>query len=89
MLAFQPLEPAYTAGRRLRSLRIHVRDHKLRELPIHDRTLEADYGPFVLSQARRGVDEARRNGPGRARPNRRIAVRVNRAVHAPPGSLLP
>ena len=60
MLTFQPREPRYTAGLRLRSVRIHVRDHKLRELSINDRTLEAHYGGFVLSQARKGADEARR-----------------------------
>jgi hypothetical protein len=61
LLAFQPLEPAYTAGHRLQSLQIHIRDHKLRDLPIHDRTLEAYYGAFLLSQSRKGTAEARRN----------------------------
>jgi hypothetical protein len=37
-----------------------VRDHKLRELAVGDRTLEAYYGGFSLSQARKGVAEARR-----------------------------
>jgi hypothetical protein len=37
-----------------------VRDHKLRELSVNHRTLEAHYGGFVLSQARKGADEARR-----------------------------
>jgi len=60
MLTFQPREPRYTAGLRLRSVRIHVRDHKLRELSVNHRTLEAHYGGFVLSQARKGADEARR-----------------------------
>jgi hypothetical protein len=60
MLAFRPLEPRYTAGHRLQSIQIHVRDHKLRELPIEDRTLEAHYGAFVLSQAQKGASEARR-----------------------------
>ena len=59
-LTFQPREPGYTVGLRLHSIRIHVRDHKLRELSINDRTLEAHYGGFVLSQARKGTDEARR-----------------------------
>ena len=59
-LTFQPREPGYTAGLRVHSIRIHVRDHKLRELSINDRTLEAHYGGFVLSQARKGADEARR-----------------------------
>lgn len=60
MLAFQPLEPQHTAGLRLQSIRIHVRDHKLRELSVDDRTLEAHYGRFVVSQARKGVTEAQR-----------------------------
>jgi hypothetical protein len=60
MLAFRPLEPGHTAGLRLQSLRIFVRDHKMRELAIEDRTLEAHYGDFVLSQVRKGVSEARR-----------------------------
>ena len=60
MLAFQPLVPKYTAGLRLQSIRIHVSDHKRRELPIDGRTLEAHYGSFVVSQARKGEHEARR-----------------------------
>ena len=60
MLTFEPRQPRYTAGLRLQSIRIHVRDHKLRELAAGDRTLEAHYGRFVLSEARKGVDEARR-----------------------------
>ena len=60
MLTFQPLEPEYTAGLPLQSIRIRVRDHKLRAVPVADRTFEAYYGGFVLSEARRGVDEARR-----------------------------
>lgn len=46
MLKFRPLEPRHTAGLRLQSIRIHVRDHKLRELSVDDRTLEAHYGSF-------------------------------------------
>ena len=60
MLAFRPLEPKYTGGLSLQSIRIHVRDHKLRELSVDQRTLEAHYGAFVLSQARKGAHEARR-----------------------------
>ena len=60
MLTFQPLQPEHTAGLRLQSIRIHVRDHKLRELSVANRTLEAHYGGFVLSQARKGANEARR-----------------------------
>ena len=60
MLTFRPLVPKHAAGLRLQSLRIHVRDHKLRELAVADRTLEAHYGGFSLSQARKGAAEARR-----------------------------
>ena len=60
MLAFRPAVPTDTADCPLQTLEIHVRDHKDRELPVDDRTLEAHYGTFVLSQARRGWAEARR-----------------------------
>jgi len=60
MLNFDPVEPKYTAGMPLKSIRIHVRDHKRRELAIADRTIEAHYGSFVVSQSRKGVAEARR-----------------------------
>jgi hypothetical protein len=60
MLTFRPCVPRRTAGLLLQALDIHVRDHKRRELPLGERTLEAQYGPFVLSQARRTEDEARR-----------------------------
>ena len=61
LLTFRPVEPEYTAGHRLQSVRIHMRDHKLRDVPIHDRTLEAHYGAFSFSQSRKGTTEARRN----------------------------
>ena len=60
MLTFQPLEPAFTAGLGPPSFRIFIRDHKMRELAVGDRSLEVHYGRFVLSQSRKGVDEARR-----------------------------
>lgn len=60
MLTFEPLEPVYTAGLPLQSIRIHIRDHKLRMLAVGARTLEAHYGGFVVSQARKGAEEARR-----------------------------
>ena len=47
-------------GSRLQSLRIHVRDHRQRDLPVRERTLEAHYGNFVLSQSLPGTEEARR-----------------------------
>lgn len=60
MLTFRPLVPKHTAGLRLQSIRIHVRDRKLRELSVGDRTLEAYYGGFSVSQVRKGAAEARR-----------------------------
>ena len=60
MLVFRPLAPGHTAGRELEALRVHVRDHTHRDLPMRDRTLEAHYGAFVLSQAHRGAVEAKR-----------------------------
>lgn len=60
LLTFRPLVPSHTGGFVLRSLQIHVRDHKLRELAVADRTLEAHYAGFVLSQSQKGANEARR-----------------------------
>src|SRR5689334_16250688 len=60
LLSFKPRKPHHTEGFRLESLRVHVRDHKQRELPVEGRTLEAHYGAFALSQARRSAAEARR-----------------------------
>jgi hypothetical protein len=60
MLTFQPFKPALTAGLERVNLRIFIRDHKLRDVTIGARTLEAHYGLFVLTQSRKGVEEARR-----------------------------
>ena len=60
MLTFRPLQPSLTAGFDLQALRIHIRDHRMRELPAGNRTLEAHYGGFVVSQSRMGAAEARR-----------------------------
>jgi hypothetical protein len=60
LLTFVPLLPAYTTGAVLQSIQVHVRDHKRRDLPIAERSLEAHYGSFVVSEAWKGVDEARR-----------------------------
>ena len=88
MLTFRPLEPSHTAGFRLQSIRIHVRDHKLRELAIGERTLEADYGGFVLSQSKKDASEARRLALdvsyGQAARDARIAGRAARAYERGP-----
>lgn len=60
MLAFQPRVLGDTRKYRLQALRIYARDHRLRELAVTDRVLEAHYGAFVFSQARVSVAEARR-----------------------------
>ena len=60
MLTFQPREPAVRGDPERVRLRIFVRDHKMRELAIADRSLEAYYDRFVFTQSRKGVDEARR-----------------------------
>lgn len=60
LLSFRPLEPKTLAGRRLRSLSIHVRDHKRRELPVVDRSIEAHYDDLVFTQAWKTIEEARR-----------------------------
>jgi hypothetical protein len=60
LVTFEPLEPRHLEGFQLQSIRIHVRDHRQRELPVGERTLEAHFGAFVLSQSRRGIQEARR-----------------------------
>ena len=59
-LTFEPQRPAYTGDAVLESLQIFVRDHKMRELPKGERSLEAHYGAFVFTQTRRTEDEARR-----------------------------
>ena len=60
MLTFKPLEPKFTAGLKCEGLRIFIRDHKMRDVAVGDRSLEAHYGRFVFSQSRKGVNEARR-----------------------------
>jgi hypothetical protein len=58
-LTFDPAIPSYTAGRALESLQIHVRDHRMRELPRGDRSLEAHYGSFVFAQSHAEPADAR------------------------------
>jgi hypothetical protein len=88
MLTFQPRKPKHTAGLPLQALRIHVRDHKMRELSVDQRTLEAHYGGFSLSQAKKGVEEARRLALavsyGRAGRDAQIAGCAGRAYELGP-----
>jgi hypothetical protein len=59
-VAFKPVVPKYTAGFALQTIEIHIRDHKQRELAIRERTLEAHYGGFVLSETISAPEDARR-----------------------------
>jgi hypothetical protein len=58
-LSFEPRLPRSTGGRALEGIRIFIRDHKKRDLPVGDRTLELRYAGFGFSQGRKGVDGAR------------------------------
>lgn len=60
LIGFDPLTPTDTAGYALDSLRVHVMDYKMRQLPSEERTLEAHYGGFVFTQSGPGTSEARR-----------------------------
>lgn len=60
LLTFRPVAPKHTEGFELQSISVFVRDHKHRDVPIGERSLEAHYGGFVFSQSRRSEDEARR-----------------------------
>lgn len=60
LIGFAPLQPADTAGLALQSLRVHVVDYQMRDLPPPERTLEAHYGAFVFTQSGPGTSEARR-----------------------------
>jgi hypothetical protein len=60
LVTFVPRVPNATAVAAPPALRVYVRDHKLRAVPIGERTLEAHYGRFVFSQSRRTPEEARR-----------------------------
>ncbi|HMF97102.1 MAG TPA: ankyrin repeat domain-containing protein [Vicinamibacterales bacterium] len=58
LVAFVPRVPKATAGAGPPTLRVFVRDHRLRAVPIGERTLEADYGQFVFTQSHRTAEQA-------------------------------
>jgi hypothetical protein len=60
MLSFEPRRPRDTAGRDLESLSVFVRDHRHRDVPVEERSLEAHFGTFSVSQSHKGEREARR-----------------------------
>jgi hypothetical protein len=50
LVVFGPIQLATVTQSELVSLAVHIRDHKRRDLPITDRTLEAYYDDFTFSQ---------------------------------------
>jgi hypothetical protein len=60
LLSFSPAVPANTEGFELQSLAVFVLDHRHRDVPVEDRSLEAHFGGFSLSQRRAFAAEARR-----------------------------
>lgn len=88
MLAFVPVVPAHTEGFALQSLAVFVMDHKHRDVPVGDRSLEAHYGGFVLSQSMGAPAEARRKALdlryGAAPHEMRIVGREGRAYRLGP-----
>ena len=60
LLEFEPVRPTRTQGRKLVSLAVYLRDHRHRDLPSQQRSLEAHYDGFVFSQSRRTAEEAKR-----------------------------
>jgi len=60
LVAFEPRRPRSSEGYELQSLSVFVMDHKMRRLAMEDRSLEAHYRAFSMSQCRKGVDAAKR-----------------------------
>jgi uncharacterized protein len=60
LVTFVPRVPRDVGQRRLRGLRVFVRDHRGRAGPAADRSLEAQFDGVVLSQSRHAPAEARR-----------------------------
>jgi hypothetical protein len=61
LVDFVPRQPGDTRGAVLTGLRVHVRDHRRRDLPRHLRTLEAHYTRVAVCQSRPGALAARRS----------------------------
>ena len=60
MLDFEPVKPRALKTRQIEKFAVHVRDHKMRQLPRHQRSFETYFPDCVFSQARREPAEARR-----------------------------
>jgi hypothetical protein len=61
LLAFEPITLGIDATAHPQSVRIHVRDHRRRDISINDRTLEVHYENFVFTQQARSDEEAARH----------------------------
>jgi hypothetical protein len=57
LVDFKPRRPKYTAGSELKSLAVHVMDHRKRQLSVNERSLEAHYTHFVIDQKRVSSEE--------------------------------
>jgi hypothetical protein len=60
LVLFAPKIPNATAGLAAPALRVYVRNHNFRAVPLDERTLEAHYDGFVFTQSRRTPEDARR-----------------------------
>jgi hypothetical protein len=61
LVDFDPWMPADTRGEVLRGLRVHVRDHRRRDLPRRLRSVEAHYETFAVAQSQPGALAATRS----------------------------
>lgn len=59
LLTFRPSVPTFTAGCELDSIAVFVMDHRRREVPVKQRSVELHYGRFAVSEQAPGPDEAR------------------------------
>ena len=59
LAGFAPQIPGETLRQPLQSLSLFVRDHRMREVPAAEQSLEAHYESFVYSQRVCGVERAR------------------------------
>jgi hypothetical protein len=61
LVDFTPRVATETLGAALRGLRVHVRDHRRRDLPRRLRSVEAHYETFAVAQSQPGALAARRS----------------------------
>ncbi len=58
-MGFRLRIPRHTLGAAVEVLQAFIRDHRMRDVPQRERSLEAHFGTFVLSQSCPGVRDAR------------------------------